>query len=78
LGLADVFGVFFPTRERVYLVPVSDISSYGVRLRLEPARNNQKRGIRYAADYEIGRWTTDRLRELVAAREPHAPKVTVA
>ncbi len=66
-GLADVFGVFVPRLQRVYLIPVSDASVYVARLRLVPARNNQRRGIRLAADYEIDRWPLERLRSLVAA-----------
>jgi hypothetical protein len=62
----------------VYLLPVNDISRYGVRLRLRPTRNNQKRGIRYAADYEIDRWTTEALRELVSPSESEASKAIVA
>jgi hypothetical protein len=43
------------------------------RLRLEPTRNNQKRGIRFATEFEIGAWTEDRLAGLVAAtRAPAA------
>jgi hypothetical protein len=42
-------------------------------LRLEPTRNNQKRGIRFATEFEIGAWTEDRLAGLVAAtRAPAA------
>jgi hypothetical protein len=63
-GLADVFGAYFPPRRSVYLVPVRDASGFGVRLRLHRARNNQKSGIRLAADYEIDRWTIDSLREI--------------
>ncbi|MGB7589353.1 MAG: group I intron-associated PD-(D/E)XK endonuclease [Solirubrobacterales bacterium] len=64
-GLADVFGVYFQLTQAVYLVPVHDVSSIGPRLRLKPTRNNQAQGIRYAADYEIARWSVDALREVV-------------
>jgi hypothetical protein len=70
LGLADVFGVFFPPTETVYVVPVQEALGFCVRLRLGPARNNQKRGIRFAADYEIDRWTAESLGELVEAGAP--------
>ena len=33
-------------------------------MRLTPARNNQRLGIRYAADYEIDRWTFEKLAAL--------------
>jgi hypothetical protein len=61
-GRADIYGVYFPPRRTVYLLPVA--SGFAPRLRLEPARNHQKRGIRLAADYEFGRWSTVSLRSL--------------
>lgn len=70
LGLADMFGVYFAPTESVYLVPVSEVSTFFVRLRFEPARNNQRRGVRLAADYEIDRWTVEALREVAQAGTP--------
>ena len=64
-GLADVFGVYFPPSACVYLVPVNAVAGFNGRLRLEPTRNNQRRGIRMAAEYEIDRWTPERLAALV-------------
>lgn len=69
VGRADLFGVYFPVSAGVYLVPVADVRSAG-RLRLEPARNNQKRGVRLAEQYEIGRWSAAALAGLAQAREP--------
>jgi hypothetical protein len=51
----DGFGVFAPTLDLVYLVPVDGLPIRGCCLRLEPTRNNQKAGIRWATDYLIGR-----------------------
>jgi hypothetical protein len=65
-GLADVFGVYFPPRQSVYLVPIDGVANFEGRLRLEPTRNNQKRGIRFAAEFEIDRWSMDSLREIAA------------
>jgi PD-(D/E)XK endonuclease len=65
LGLADAFGVYFPPSRAVYLVPVCEVSTFQVRLRLQPARNNQRHGVRLAADYEIERWTFARLCKIV-------------
>lgn len=62
-GLADVFGAYLPANDMVYLVPVG--SRFTPRLRLAPARNNQRRGVRFAADYELSRWTVESLREIV-------------
>jgi hypothetical protein len=65
VGLADLFGVFFPPTRTVYLVPIEEIARSEGRLRLEPTCNNQRRGIRMAADFEIDRWTAERLLALV-------------
>ena len=64
-GLADIFGVYFPAEQSVYLIPIDGVARLEGRLRIQPTRNNQKRGIRYAADFEIGRWSLDSLRNLV-------------
>lgn len=66
VGLADIFGVYFPGEESVYLVPIGAVADTKGRLRLEPARNNQKRRVRLAAEFEIGSWTPASLAELVA------------
>ena len=74
VGVADIFGVYFAPSQSVYLVPILEVSSFVVRLRLEPTRNNQRRGIRLAADYEIDRWTVEALCEVdrVAIHSPEA------
>jgi PD-(D/E)XK endonuclease len=71
LGLADIFGVYFPPSQAVYLVPIDAVAEFEGRLRLEPPRNNQRQRIRFAAEYEIDRWTIDSLREVAetAGRE---------
>jgi hypothetical protein len=69
---------YFPPREAVYLVPLDAVADFEGRLRLEPALNNQKQRIRYAADYEIERWSVDALRSLVIPFESHATNATVA
>jgi hypothetical protein len=62
VGLADLFGVYFPPGDQVYLVPIDRVAPFTGRLRLEPTRNNQKRGVRFAAEFEIDRWTEEKLR----------------
>lgn len=69
-GLADIFGVYFPPTRSVYLVPLDAVARTEGRLRLEPTRNNQRRRIRYAADYEIGRWSRDALLESRGGPQP--------
>jgi PD-(D/E)XK endonuclease len=65
VGLADIFGVYFPPRRSVYLVPIDAVTNFSGRLRLDPPRNNQRKGIRFAAEFEIDRWSPDSLRALV-------------
>jgi hypothetical protein len=50
----DLFGVYCPGTEKVYLVPVEDVPCGEACLRLIPPRNHQKSKIRWAKDYEIG------------------------
>ena len=66
LGIADTFAVYCPASGGVFLIPVRLVSTKTVSLRLEPARNNQRRRIWMAADYEIGRWSVEMLRGLVS------------
>lgn len=50
----DAFGVYSPDLNEVYLVPVGEVSIRGCHLRLAPARNGQRTGVRWAADYLVG------------------------
>ncbi len=52
-GQVDMFGVFSPDLIRVYLVPVALLPNTEAMLRVEPAKNAQSRGIRWAADFEL-------------------------
>jgi hypothetical protein len=65
-GLADVFGVFFPPAKAVYLIPVSDFPGFEGRLRLEPAKNNQKKRVKLAEGYELDNWTAASLSQVVS------------
>ena len=69
-GLADLFGVYFPPTESVYLVPIDAVANFEGRLRLQPARNNQRQRLRLAADYEIDRWSAEALSELARDSAP--------
>jgi hypothetical protein len=73
-GLADIFGVYFPPMSTVYLLPVDVVTASKGWLRLGPTRNNQKKRVKFAADYEIDRWTLGGLRE-VAAKASMAPEL---
>jgi len=55
-GEVDYFGVYCPETGGVYLIPMEDLAIHTLgSLRVEPPANNQRRRIRYAARYEIGR-----------------------
>jgi hypothetical protein len=62
-GQVDFFAVYCPETTRVYLIPIVDVAlKAAAYLRVHAPRNNQRRGIRFAADYEIARVTTEGLR----------------
>src|SRR6266567_2692986 len=52
-GEADYFAVYSPDTGKVYLVPVDDVPRTEAKLRLNPSKNNQQKGVRWAKDYEI-------------------------
>jgi hypothetical protein len=56
LGQIDEFAVFCPETGGVYCVPIEDIptTEHG-SLRVLAPRNNQKKGVRFAAAYEVAR-----------------------
>jgi hypothetical protein len=50
----DYFGVYCYELDTVYLVPVADLpSGSSGRLRVEPSKNNQAKGVRWASEYVI-------------------------
>ena len=51
---ADLFGVYCPDNDSVYLVPVAEVGKRAASLRLEPSRNGQAKRIRWAKDYYLG------------------------
>jgi len=52
VGLAHIFGVYFPPTKSVYLVPLDAVGGFRGYLRLVPARNNQQRKVRFAESAE--------------------------
>jgi hypothetical protein len=57
-GQIDYFGVYCAATSGVYLLPIESapakaVIALRVDLRVDPPRNNQKRRIRYAAEYRI-------------------------
>jgi PD-(D/E)XK endonuclease len=64
-GRADLFGVRCSEVGSIFLVPVAIAPRSAMGLRLIPAKNNQRSRIHFAADYEIVRWTVERLLAVV-------------
>jgi len=55
-GQIEYFAVYCPQTFGVYLVPIDAVPTRNsAALRVTPPRNNQRRFIRYAADYEIAK-----------------------
>lgn len=55
-GEVDYFGVYCPETSGVYLIPIDDIPMRARgSLRVDAPRNNQRKRIRFANRYEIGR-----------------------
>ncbi|HCI81405.1 MAG TPA: hypothetical protein DHW02_17135 [Ktedonobacter sp.] len=52
-GQIEYFGVYCPDLGKVYLVPIEDAPEYEMTLRLQPTKNNQEKGVRWAKDYEV-------------------------
>lgn len=50
-GQADVFMVYCPDNETFYWVPIDDVPDSHARLRVDPAKNGQVKGIRWASNY---------------------------
>lgn len=48
-----MFGVYCPEVGKCYLVPVEDVTRTTCSLRVDPPKNGQKKGIRWAANYEV-------------------------
>ena len=55
-GRADFIAVYVATLDQVFIVPVDECPSYVGVLRLAPARNNQRKGVRLAEDYTVQSW----------------------
>jgi hypothetical protein len=72
-GRADAIAVDVPEVDEVFVVPVDDCPSFVGRLRLTPTRNNQKRGIRFAADYTLASWIHSLTSRIPGRDEQVAP-----
>jgi hypothetical protein len=55
-GRADFIAIHVQSLEQVFMVPVDDCPSFAGFLRLDAPRNNQRKGVRFAADYLFESW----------------------
>lgn len=53
----DLFGIYCPPLDKVYLVPVRDVPERTGTLRITAPKNGQERGLRMATRYEIQKGT---------------------
>jgi PD-(D/E)XK endonuclease len=52
-GQVEMFGIWCPDNDKVYLVPVADVGELRGWLRIEPTKNGQSKNIRMAQQYEL-------------------------
>ncbi|MCB9460673.1 MAG: hypothetical protein H6670_13570 [Anaerolineaceae bacterium] len=53
VGDIDIFAVYSPDTDAVYVLKIEDVPFAACYLRIEPTQNGQTKGIRWAADYEL-------------------------
>lgn len=53
-GQVEMFGVYSPDRDEVYLVPVDEVGIGMGTLRVNPPKNGQMKGVRLAKDFLLG------------------------
>ena len=56
VGRADLIAVYSDELDRVFVLPVDECARFRGYLRLSATANNQRRGIRFAADHALERW----------------------
>lgn len=52
-GQCDYFAAYCTDNKKMYMIKVNDCGDTGVKLRIEPPKNNQKEKIRLACEFEI-------------------------
>ena len=53
VGEVDLFAVYCPDTDRVYVVPVDEVPATEMYLRVNAPRNRQRKGVRWAEDYVL-------------------------
>lgn len=52
-GQVDFFAVYCPNSKEVYFIPINQVTTNKMRLRLLPTRNNQEMHVQWAKDYKL-------------------------
>lgn len=52
-GEVDLFMVYCPENQRVYVIPADEVPNTGMYLRVDPPRNRQSKRVRWAKEYEL-------------------------
>lgn len=52
-GEIDLFIVYCPQNDSVYVVPADEVPGRGMHLRVNPPRNRQDKRVRWAKDYKL-------------------------
>ena len=53
LGEVDLFAVYCPDNDSVYMIPADDVPSTAMYLRVDKPRNKQRKRVRWAEDYVL-------------------------
>jgi hypothetical protein len=73
----DAIAAYSPDLHRCFLIPISEASERrALHLRLDPTKNNQAQGIKWARDYEFASGI-DRLRSAPEIRRPDAGRLNL-
>jgi hypothetical protein len=52
-GEIDLFMVYSPHTDKIYAITPEELGETAGTLRVQPTENNQAKGVRWAADYEL-------------------------
>jgi hypothetical protein len=52
-GQVDLFIVYCPANEGLWVIPCDEVPSTGMYLRVDPPRNRQSKRVRWAREYEL-------------------------
>ena len=52
-GQIEMFAVYSPELDKIYMIPVEELGETGASLRIKPTANGQKKGSRFASQFEF-------------------------